>query len=124
VIEAVARLAPGVLGSADSAGDDSHAGGWLEYPQYTRPPEFEGLEVPETLLSGNHEQIRRWRRKESLRRTFLRRPDLAARAPLAAGDYALLEELAAEEESIRPLRERWAALAPPPKRARRRKDGA
>ncbi|MDR0434229.1 MAG: tRNA (guanosine(37)-N1)-methyltransferase TrmD, partial [Gracilibacteraceae bacterium] len=75
--DAVARLAPGVLGREDAARADSHAGdGWLEHPHYTRPPVFAGLAAPEILLSGHHAAIARWRRKESLRRTFLRRPDL------------------------------------------------
>jgi len=76
VIEAVARQVPGVLGDEGSAGDDSFVSGLLEHPQYTRPPEFEGLRVPEVLLSGNHEEIRRWRERMSLDRTRARRPEL------------------------------------------------
>jgi len=96
VIDAVARLVPGVLGDADSAREDSFATGLLDHPQYTRPPVFEGLAVPEPLLSGDHGRIRRWRRKEALRRTRARRPDLLARAPLSDEDRALLEEIARE----------------------------
>jgi tRNA (guanine37-N1)-methyltransferase len=79
VIDAVARLIPGVLGDPDGAWDDSHASGLLEYPHYTRPPEFRGWQVPEILLSGDHGKIARWRREQSLRRTWLRRPDMLER---------------------------------------------
>lgn len=78
LVEAVARHVPGVLGDEDSATDDSFSAGLLEYPQYTRPPEFEGQTVPEVLLSGNHERIRRWREAQAIERTRLRRPDLLA----------------------------------------------
>ncbi len=80
VIDAVARYVPGVLGDATSADDESFSAGLLEYPQYTRPPEFRGLAVPPVLLSGNHEKIRAWREEESLRRTRERRPDLISRS--------------------------------------------
>ena len=76
VIDAVARLLPGVLGSDDSTGEESHSAGLLEYPHYTRPAEFRGHAVPEILLSGNHAEIARWRRRQSLLRTAERRPDL------------------------------------------------
>jgi tRNA (guanine37-N1)-methyltransferase len=76
VIDAVARLLPGVLGHAESASDESHSQGLLEYPQYTRPPEFRGRPVPDVLLSGNHAEVTRWRRRQSLERTLERRPDL------------------------------------------------
>jgi tRNA (guanine37-N1)-methyltransferase len=76
VIDAVARLLPGVLGHAESAGDESHSHGLLEYAQYTRPPEFRGWPVPERLLSGHHAEIAKWRRRQSLERTAARRPDL------------------------------------------------
>jgi tRNA (guanine37-N1)-methyltransferase len=96
VIEATARLLPGVLGNLDSTFDESHASGLLEYPQYTRPPEFRGRAVPEVLVSGDHAAIGRYRRKESLRRTRAQRPDLfAAHAPDAL-DRKLLAELDAE----------------------------
>lgn len=93
IIEATARLVPGVLGNAESAGDESHAEGLLEYPQYTRPEQFRGNAVPEVLRSGNHGAIAKWRRKESLRRTKVRRPDLINRADLSDDDRALLDEL-------------------------------
>jgi tRNA (guanine37-N1)-methyltransferase len=79
VIDAVARLVPGVLGNAASPLDESHAGGLLEYPQYTRPRDWEGHEVPEVLLSGNHARIAEWRLERALERTRVRRPDLWAR---------------------------------------------
>lgn len=92
VIDAVARLIPGVLGNESSAPEDSHALGLLEYPHYTRPREFQGRKVPEVLLSGNHAEIERWRRGESLYRTWERRPDLWSRVELGAEDLALLKE--------------------------------
>lgn len=95
VIEATARLLPGVLGNEDSAADESHAEGLLEYPQYTRPEEFRGHAVPDILRSGNHAAIARWRRKESLRRTLERRPDLLEAAELSEEDRVLLEEIKA-----------------------------
>lgn len=97
VIDAVARLVPGVLGDQASAGDDSFATGLLEGPQYTRPPTFRGLAVPEVLLSGDHQAVARWRRREALRRTLRRRPDLLDTAPLSAEDRRLLAEIEAED---------------------------
>jgi tRNA (guanine37-N1)-methyltransferase len=91
LIEAVTRLVPGVLGKEESAVDESFSAGALEYPQYTRPPEFRGAAVPEALISGNHERIRRWRRREALLRTRARRPDLFAALELSAEDRRLLE---------------------------------
>lgn len=93
IVEAVARLLPGVLGNVQSHQQDSHSDGLLEGPSYTRPPVFEGLEVPQVLLSGDHAAIARWRREESLRRTAERRPDLLARAEahLTERDRALLD---------------------------------
>ena len=76
VVDAVARLTPGVLGEADSATDESFSHGLLEYPHYTRPAEFRGWKVPEILLSGNHAAIEAWRKTEALKRTVERRPDL------------------------------------------------
>ncbi|MDH3655009.1 MAG: tRNA (guanosine(37)-N1)-methyltransferase TrmD [Myxococcales bacterium] len=96
VIEATARLLPGVLGNEASAADESHADGLLEYPQYTRPEEFRGETVPDVLRSGNHTAIARWRRKESLRRTLERRPDLLETAALTDEDRKLLQEIRAE----------------------------
>jgi len=92
-VDAVTRLLPGVLGEPGAPFEDSHAMGLLEYPQYTRPPEFRGHTVPEVLLSGNHAEIVRWRREESLRRTWQRRPDLLEKAPLSEADRAFLRQL-------------------------------
>lgn len=101
IVDAVTRLVPGVLGSEESAGTDSFCDGLLEYPQYTRPPEFRGLTVPEILLSGNHELIRRWRRRESLRKTRLLRPDLMTDCSLTTEDRKLLAELDREDAATR-----------------------
>lgn len=100
IIDAVARMIPGVLGAPDSAQEDSFYEGLLDYPQYTRPPEFRGVKVPDVLLSGHHEMIRRWRRKESLRRTLLRRPDLLAKARLTEEDHRLLAEIRQEDGQL------------------------
>ena len=91
VIDAVARLLPGVLGDSTSAEQDSFQTGLLDHPHYTRPAEFRGMQVPEVLLSGNHELIRRWRLKESLRRTLLRRPDLLQRKEPSKKNATLAE---------------------------------
>jgi tRNA (guanine37-N1)-methyltransferase len=99
VIDAVTRLLPGVLGNAASAETDSFAEPILEYPQYTRPQEFRGHSVPDILLSGNHQAIRRWRHGQALLRTQLRRPDLFTRLHLSAEDGSLLNQ--AREESAR-----------------------
>jgi len=96
IVDAVVRLIPGVVGEEESVRQDSFSEGLLDYPQYTRPPEFRGMRVPEVLLSGHHEQIRRWRRKEALRRTLLRRPDLLRKANLTEEDQRLLEEIQRE----------------------------
>ncbi|CEP68337.1 tRNA (guanine-N1-)-methyltransferase, bacteria [Moorella glycerini] len=93
IIDAVTRLLPGVLGDPAGATEDSFAMGLLEYPQYTRPRSFRGLEVPEVLLSGNHEQIRLWRRQQALERTWRRRPDLLAKLELSLEDRRLLAEI-------------------------------
>ncbi|HVB21222.1 MAG TPA: tRNA (guanosine(37)-N1)-methyltransferase TrmD [Ktedonobacteraceae bacterium] len=93
VVDAVTRLIPGVV-TDESIQEESHSSGLLEYPHYTRPPEFRGWPVPDVLLSGHHEQIARWRRKESLRRTRQRRPDLFAKLDVSSKlDKKLLEEL-------------------------------
>lgn len=92
MVDAVSRLVPGVLGSSESAEADSFEDGLLEYPHYTRPPEFEGLKVPDVLLSGNHEHIRRWRRCEALKKTISVRPDLLDRAALGDEDIKCLRE--------------------------------
>ena len=100
VVDAVARLLPGVLGDPTGAEDDSHASGLLEYPHYTRPPEFRGWAVPEALLTGDHARIARWRREEALRRTFLRRPDMLLRLELSEADKLFLSHEAAEISQI------------------------
>ncbi len=93
MIDAIARLVPDVLGSCTSAAGDSFSDGLLEYPHYTRPAEFAGQRVPEVLLSGNHAEIARWRRREQLKRTLRRRPDLLAEATLSEEDRRVLEQL-------------------------------
>jgi tRNA (guanine37-N1)-methyltransferase len=93
LMDAVSRLLPGVLGSDRSAEEDSFFQSLLEYPQYTRPPNFRGMDVPEVLLSGNHAAISRWRRTEALRRTWMRRPDLLEKARLSNEDRELLKEI-------------------------------
>ncbi|MCX7911794.1 MAG: tRNA (guanosine(37)-N1)-methyltransferase TrmD [Dehalococcoidales bacterium] len=96
IIDAVLRLVPGVLGSELSPLEDSHAGGLLEYPQYTRPADFRGWKVPEVLLSGNHAEIARWRREQAILRTIKRRPDLLSRADLTEEDRKIVQRLAPE----------------------------
>lgn len=96
VIDAAARLLPGVLGDEESAYRDSFGDGLLDHPHYTRPVEFRGMRVPETLLSGNHAEIDRWRRRESLRATLRKRPDLLETAGLGEEDRRMLEELKEE----------------------------
>ena len=91
--DCVARFIPGVLGSAESPEEESFSDGLLEYPQYTRPRELRGMEVPEVLLSGDHARIRAWRRQESLRATKRFRPDLLEKADLTEKEKRLLEEL-------------------------------
>ncbi len=103
VVEAVVRLIPGALGDEGSAESDSFEGGLLDWPHYTRPAEWRGHAVPEVLLSGDHGRIRRWRRKESLRATRERRPDLLAGAPLGPEDEALLREIEDEARAGGPL---------------------
>jgi tRNA (guanine37-N1)-methyltransferase len=98
ITDAVARLQPGVLAEG-SAGDESHARGLLEYPQYTRPPDFRGWTVPPVLISGHHKRVDQWRRRESLRRTLTRRPDLLESTDLTAEEKKWLVELEAEGES-------------------------
>lgn len=97
IVDAVARLIPGVLGHPTAASNDSHASGLLEGPHYTRPADFRGWKVPDILLSGHHAQVEKWRRREALRRTFERRPDLLARAKLSDEDREFLQALAAEK---------------------------
>lgn len=94
--EAMVRLVPGVLGAEESLAEESFAEGLLEYPQYTRPPEFMSWKVPDVLLSGHHGEIAKWRRKERLRATLLRRPDLLERAGLSGTDKKMLDEIRSE----------------------------
>jgi tRNA (guanine37-N1)-methyltransferase len=98
VLEAVARLVPGVLGCGTSVEDESFAAGRLEYPQWTRPLDWNGHTVPDVLLSGDHEKIRRWRRGEALRRTLERRPDLLVRQPPSLEEQKLLDDDAARRQ--------------------------
>lgn len=97
LIDAITRLIPGVLGDPTGAEDDSHASGLLEYPHYTRPPEFRGWKVPEVLLSGDHARIARWRREQSLRRTLAKRPDMLANFALTQEDQKIMEVIQKEK---------------------------
>jgi len=97
VIDAVVRLLPGVLGNEDSPVKDSYSSGLLEHPHYTRPADFRGMKVPETLTSGNHKLIEEWRMKESLRRTWNRRPDLLDHIELNEQEKKWLEEIKNQE---------------------------
>ncbi len=121
VIDSTVRLLPGVLGEAESSEDDSFAAGFLEYPQYTRPPEFEGMEVPAVLLSGDHARVAAWSRQAALRRTLLKRPEIFRPERLAAADFPLLRELMAEDERIRQLSVRWLSFEPLPRSKRSRR---
>lgn len=98
MIDSVARLIPGVIKETQSFKEDSFYQGLLEYPQYTRPRVFRNMKVPEVLLSGNHQQIREWRRKEALRRTLTRRPDLLSVNNLSEKDIELLKKINTEEQ--------------------------
>jgi tRNA (guanine37-N1)-methyltransferase len=93
IVDAVSRLIPGVVGDPQSVGEDSFAGGLLDYPHFTRPVEYGGLRVPDVLLSGHHGEVRRWRRRAALERTLHRRPDLLESAPLDEHDRAMLDEI-------------------------------
>ena len=99
VVDAVSRLVPGVLGSSESAEEESFSDGLLEYPQYTRPREYRGLCVPEVLVGGNHAEINRWRRKQALLETRLRRPELFAAAAMTDAERAGTEALAREQQA-------------------------
>ncbi len=96
MIDAISRLIPGVIKEQESYEEDSFYHGLLEYPHYTRPQNFEGMEVPEVLLSGHHENIRKWRKKESLRRTLLRRPDLLEHYVFSKEEEKMMAEIKAE----------------------------
>lgn len=110
VIEAVARLTPGFMGHEDSAGEESFAEGLLEYPQYTRPESYGGLDVPEVLTSGDHQRIAAWRREQSLTATLAKRPDLLDSAPLTRGDMKFLAAQASESGRLRLGRNLFLAL--------------
>lgn len=97
IIDAVSRLLPGVLGDPTGAEDDSHSMGLLEYPHYTKPPEFRGWKVPEILLSGNHARIERWRREQALTRTFYKRPDMIEKAELSETDRRFVAGLKSKD---------------------------
>jgi len=99
VLDAVTRLLPGALGDADSAQEDSFVDGLLDYPHYTRPEEIDGLPVPEVLVGGHHAEIRRWRHKQALGRTWLRRPDLLDARQLDTEQQALLNEFISEHKA-------------------------
>ena len=96
LIDAVSRFIPGVLGNSESTLSESFSHGFLEYPQYTRPAEYKGWKVPEVLVSGNHAEIERWRRYESLKRTYKRRPDLLEKTELSEADKKNLQKIKAE----------------------------
>jgi tRNA (guanine37-N1)-methyltransferase len=97
VLDAVVRFVPGVLGDPTGALDDSHASGLLEYPHYTRPPEFRGWGIPEVLLSGHHAEIEKWRRQQALLRTRQRRPDMLNNVELSKADLKFLKSLEEQE---------------------------
>ncbi|MBI5824717.1 MAG: tRNA (guanosine(37)-N1)-methyltransferase TrmD [Chloroflexi bacterium] len=99
LIDAIARLLPEVLGDPTGAEDDSHAMGLLEYPHYTRPPEFRGWKIPEVLLSGAHAKIDKWRREQALERTFRKRPDMLEKAELTKDDLKFLDGIKKRETS-------------------------
>jgi tRNA (guanine37-N1)-methyltransferase len=99
IIDAVSRLLPGVLGDPTGAQDDSHSMGLLEYPHYTRPPEFRGWKVPDILLSGDHAKIDKWRREQALSRTFNKRPDMLEKAELNKEDKKIVERLKSQTQS-------------------------
>jgi tRNA (guanine37-N1)-methyltransferase len=97
LIDAVSRLIPGVLGNAESSSSESFSEGLLEYPQYTRPADYKGWRVPDVLISGNHAEIELWQRRESLKRTYQRRPDLLRKLKLSAEDKKNLEQIEVED---------------------------
>ena len=98
LIDTIARLLPEVLGDPTGAEDDSHAMGLLEYPHYTRPPEFRGWKTPDILLSGDHAKIEKWRRQQALERTFKKRPDMLGKAELTKEDLKFVEKLKSKVE--------------------------
>lgn len=98
IIDGITRLLPGALGDEHSTEDESFSWGILDYPHYTRPPEYDGLKVPDILMSGDHKKIERWRRKEALRNTISRRPELLQKTMLSDEDYKLISDLKEEKE--------------------------
>lgn len=98
VVDAVVRLLPDVLGSEQAAKDDSYVDGLLEYPQYTRPPVYRGWEVPAILLSGNHQEVARWRCEQAIKRTLERRPDLLGKAALSEEKRKMIDRMKVERE--------------------------
>src|SRR5688572_10303025 len=101
IVDAVARLVPGVVGDEQSVAEDSFSRGLLDFPHYTRPADWNGDKVPDVLLSGNHAAIRRWRKREALARTYARRPDLLAAASLDEEERELLQELKRQQDEIK-----------------------
>ncbi len=99
IIDAIARLIPEVLGDPTGAEDDSHSMGLLEYPHYTRPPEFRGWKVPDVLLSGDHAKIDKWRREQALSRTYHKRPDMLEKAELSEADKKFVENLKSRSDN-------------------------
>lgn len=102
MIDATVRFVPGVLGNSSSPMDDSFGNGLLEYPQYTRPADFRGMKVPDVLTSGDHEKVRQWRMKQSLKRTLERRPDLLKKAKLTREQKIMLQDLKIDEDPNAP----------------------
>ncbi|MCF8001283.1 MAG: tRNA (guanosine(37)-N1)-methyltransferase TrmD [Halanaerobiales bacterium] len=100
IVDAVARMLPGVLGHDDSKKNDSFYNGILDYPHYTRPSEFKGMEVPKVLLSGDHQRVAKWRKKQALKRTYLMRPDLLKKTKLSETQKELLREIKEELEGV------------------------
>ena len=101
IVDAISRLVPGVVGDTRSVEQDSFSRGLLDYPHYTRPSEFSGAKVPEVLMSGHHEQVRRWRKKTAIQRTLERRPELLDTAAMDDEERALLDEIRKEQERER-----------------------
>ena len=99
IVDAISRLVPGVVGDTRSVEEDSFSRGLLDYPHYTRPSEFSGEKVPDVLMSGHHEQVRRWRKKTAIQRTLERRPELLDLAALDDEERALLDEIRKEQET-------------------------
>lgn len=97
LVDVLSRLIPGVLGDPEGASDDSHASGLLEYPHYTRPPEYRGWRVPDVLISGHHAEINRWRRQQALFRTYRRRPDMLQKADLSLEDKKYISSLVGDD---------------------------